>query len=370
MGVTCLSDCLTVCLSVCPSFCVFLTSGAPVINGVTGCPTTISPLHTADCPREGNILVTLTGANFGAQYVSRNTSTNSVTLIVTCLSHKCRGASVRVGLQSCLAVSHVRGSPHNTVTCLLPPGTSLAQPITIAQFNGPLSSSPALLSHAQCLPGFVLSATNATNPVPSCEPCAPGRFTAAQSGVTQCVPCSAGKFAASSGSSTCSDCSRHSVAPGSGSTSCLVCPATQFAPSQGATGCTQCATNQYASDPDSVTNPCSACPLGVVCDARGVHALSGFYVISESGVTSYAQAVTRAGSLTLSPNSTTRVGLGVLKSFACLPGLCVSATDCGDDAFTCCGANRMCSPQFFVASFVLKYKSMTYGLTLLIILVV
>ena len=78
-----------------------------------------SSLAVVNCPRSGNVVLTVSGANFGQSQ-----------------------ATVLIGSLSCTNVVQDPVTPHTLLTCLLPSGNQLQRPVFVFQHNGDISSTP------------------------------------------------------------------------------------------------------------------------------------------------------------------------------------------------------------------------------------
>src|SRR5262249_37614081 len=105
----------------------WLSYAAPSIDLLLGCnEVASSQLERQNCSRRGGDSLFISGDNFGKA-----------------------DALVLVGLNSCENVVQT----HTTISCTMPPGNTLKSPILVLQSNGAISSSQALISYAQCVPG-------------------------------------------------------------------------------------------------------------------------------------------------------------------------------------------------------------------------
>jgi len=145
--------------------------GAPAIQMLEGCLQAApsgsargaTPAHLTDCPREAGASITLRGENFGASK-----------------------ASVLVGGDDCVDVTHDANQPHNVIVCRLPGGAAEMQPILLFQ-NGGSRSPRALVSYQQCAEGSTNGQASA------CVPCAAGTSKAV-SGGSACLACATDSY--------------------------------------------------------------------------------------------------------------------------------------------------------------------------------
>ncbi len=104
---------------------MIVVESAPSITSISSANCTQSTALTlANCPRSGNALITVIGANFGAY-----------------------GARVIIGSQQCIFVRHDPATPHTKLTCFAPSGNSLSRPVLVMQSGGVLGPSSAFISY-------------------------------------------------------------------------------------------------------------------------------------------------------------------------------------------------------------------------------
>ena len=107
-----------------------LSYGFPQIYRVQGCKQN-SLKSTSNCPRTGGIRITIHGRNFGAV-----------------------AGEVRIGSSWwCNEVAPDEETPHNKLTCLLPPGRN-AQEVYVYQATRGVSRKTGKLQYDPCLPGY------------------------------------------------------------------------------------------------------------------------------------------------------------------------------------------------------------------------
>lgn len=279
----------------------------PSIDSLLGC--TPDGIDTKDCPRAGAQRITLLGNDFGQ---SR--------------------ALILVGTQECTLPTHGAVDPallHSSVSCVLPAGVGIQQPVVVVQFGGLLGSNSRRLSYAQCEAGQrLLTGTTV------CQDCTPGRFLPTQSLVTECLacgqgefaggdkaigceecvpgtfslgdaaeclpcdpgtytnalkqsqckpcqagtynnetrarfctPCETGKASSTTGARSCSNCTEGTVAVSTNSLTCAVCPVGRFAPGVGLTECQLCSEGRYTSAVQQ--SGCEPCAIGKFSDGEG-----------------------------------------------------------------------------------------------------
>jgi len=160
---------------------LLLSYAPPVIESVRGCADDLLDFATKDCPRSGNVDITVTGNNFGPfQPV------------------------VMVGGLVCSPVGEVEYDSENQTTtiCTLPPGSGTFKGVNAIQINGLVSYGVKLVSYDLCNPGeynvlnetlgyFVCAAcptgyVSNTYEAFSCSLCLSGGFV---DGPTSCVSC-------------------------------------------------------------------------------------------------------------------------------------------------------------------------------------
>ena len=96
----------------------------PEVIAVSGCPGSVDGA-TFDCPTEGgSTTIYIEGHNFGAS-----------------------GGQVLIGGEPCTDVVHMLNNPHETLSCILPPGTGADVPVTV--INGHVSVTTGTLSYVQ-----------------------------------------------------------------------------------------------------------------------------------------------------------------------------------------------------------------------------
>jgi len=224
----------------------------PLIQRITGCPGT-EGVSTSECPRAGELQVTIFGKNFGD-----------------------KGADVLVGGDSCNKVQHIG---HTQLTCLLPKGTELKVDVAVTQqFGLEVSGNGTYVSYVQCTKG-----TFAEIGIVQCQSCSVGRYNALPS-QSSCLLCPGGKFANVSSSSACAACTKGKYSS-PGSPSCLNCPAGKYmseavttktacsicavgtiAPELGQSECDPCPPGKFANT-DSNMTMCSECKAGTYTDS-------------------------------------------------------------------------------------------------------
>ena len=118
-----------------------LSYALPTISGISGCP-------EMGCSRDGGDVITIDGNNFG--------SDNAVVLI---------------GGSRCSSVTHVVGSEHTQVTCVMPAGTGIDRSVILLQNEGELTISTSTISYQTCGEGHYPS-SNSTE----CLSCREGTF--------------------------------------------------------------------------------------------------------------------------------------------------------------------------------------------------
>ena len=253
---------------------LLVSYAAPTITTILGCPVTTSATHTADCPRDGGITITLQGTAFGAD-----------------------GAIVLVGGKSCTNVVHSATSPHTEVTCTLPEGTGLSKSVLLIQGQGSVSTNTALLSYLPCAAGsYAVGATTV------CDLCPPGQITSSL-GQAACTQCEAGTFAAGPGNTRCLTCSAGTFST-AGSATCTPCDAGFSAPDSGSGSCTACSAGRFAALPGRVT--CTGCEVGKAQPQSGQESCevctAGYYQPLEAQASCLACP---AGSISVDDESTT-----------------------------------------------------------------
>ncbi len=106
----------------CSSAPLTLGYAAPAVTRVEGCPEQYGDT-TNDCPTGGNIIIYVSGENFGPS-----------------------GAAILVGGLPCTNVYAPTGDPHHRLACTLGPGTGVDLPVVV--INGRVSTQTGTLSYA------------------------------------------------------------------------------------------------------------------------------------------------------------------------------------------------------------------------------
>jgi hypothetical protein len=203
-----------------------ISYAVPVVKSISGCER-VSPLAIRQCSRLGGNRIQLTGTNFGIS-----------------------GATVSVGGVACTSVLHDNKTPHESLTCVIPEGSTQDRPVTLLQRYGEISRETVLLSYVQCEPGTYSDGIQ-------CIECQPGSFNDLWS-QSLCRPCQPGTFSNTTGATMCSEC-RTGTFSGLGEQACSLCSRGSFAQGR-AESCTQCAPGTYAAREGSAQ--CETCPLG------------------------------------------------------------------------------------------------------------
>jgi len=230
-----------------------LSYAAPAITSITSedCTPTADPKIIYNCPREGNVTLTITGSNFGAA-----------------------DATVLIGGSSCTNVVHDLATPHSKLRCTLPPGRQTAREVSVAQKYGestPVGNS-VLLSYKQCPAG--------TRDVGiECEVCPAGKYSPSEA-QPDCRDCPAGMFNSEPGQNGCQICGLGKFST-TGATNCTACAKGKYA-AMGAPDCTTCPTRTYAAKKE--TSICEPCPeyMDSDVDGAGCHCQAG-YMMNANG---------------------------------------------------------------------------------------
>lgn len=211
------------------------------------------------CPPVGGVELTILGANMGQS-----------------------GASVLIGGVPCVNTTHDSDTPHNKLTCILPPFSAGSdRSVVVVQASGDLSEDMISVSYAQCEAG-----TSGGTAVTAyrCVGCPAGRFS--NQGDASCGFCQEGFFAANSSSERCDPCPQHSHAPLPGSSNCTQCAFPQLQFTEGSRDCQFCEPQSdfYTSfDAGTGEKICSACPaVGARCGAGRVQATAGYWMHTDA----------------------------------------------------------------------------------------
>jgi hypothetical protein len=224
----------------------------PTIQSVTGC--SDQNVTTVDCPRAGQVLITIRGYGFGD------------------------AASVSVSGAVCSDVLHTLGAEDYELQCRLPallPGElPLNRIVTVYQRNGELSDPGGVLSYIVCPLG-----TYSTECVKcpagkyariseqsSCQDCGPGTFSA-EIGSSECEQCSTGFYNDALGQTSCRICANGTVAAGVAASLCDACAPGKFAALPGRQECTLCAVGR--SQATAGKSFCRICPPGNMAKQAG-----------------------------------------------------------------------------------------------------
>jgi hypothetical protein len=137
-----------------------LSFAAPTLTAVTSvtAPACVASraLVLESCPRQGGTVLTLV---FDAVVDLRESESESDPLRVACWCGVCSqrgsnfgadGASVLIGAEPCLNVTHQPQDRQGLLTCVLQPGTAQDRPIVVQQLNGRQSGSSARLNYRLC----------------------------------------------------------------------------------------------------------------------------------------------------------------------------------------------------------------------------
>lgn len=218
---------------------VFLISySSASITSVSGCTDVLTT--TTECPRGETSDITITGTNFGPS-----------------------GATVLVGGLECANLTHSSVSPHTSVSCTAPGGTTENVDVILIQSSGAVSDI-ASLSYLQCVAGHY-STPNSEDEV-TCSPCAAGKFNVA-AGSTTCVDCESGKISSEDGASECTQCSAGTSSE-AGQSECTNCTSGYYSASDGSASCTLCPVGRFAGSVQAVT--CSRCLAGTFGSTAGL----------------------------------------------------------------------------------------------------
>lgn len=238
--------------------------GNPTITRISspGC-SRIDDLNIENCDRDGldgtgaPYLLTIEGTNFGQD-----------------------GAQVYISASECTNLQHDPAggaAAHKTLTCQMPAGSQLLQPMIISIFGGSSSLAATTISYAQCPKGTYEDGSKV------CQPCAKGSFNdiegrrscsecpvgrvANQEGVFICDLCQAGEFQDETGKQTCKQCLKGSFQQAQGSISCQLCPPGSSSSSDSASSCTLCPEGRFQSGAGK--DVCISCALGRFSDFAG-----------------------------------------------------------------------------------------------------
>jgi len=219
----------------------YISYAVPVVNSITSTACTAQGTDIKDCPRPGNVAITLSGSNFGAS-----------------------NAIVLVGGAACNSVVHVASKPHEQVTCTLPSGTTIQRAVLFIQNAGEVSKSLKYVSYAQCQPG-----TAAAQGVVACTNCTAGLYSDTV-GALQCKSCDVGSVSSISGASKCNLCPKGTYSNTPGQSQCNLCSSGKFSPALGQVICSSCGPGTYAAGSGKST--CDPCAAGKFTDVQGSEA--------------------------------------------------------------------------------------------------
>ncbi len=210
-----------------------ISYAAPQFISVEGCPAT-------GCNRVGGTRITIIGSNFGA-------------------------ADARVFIGSfgvCSDVVHAAGPllRHRNLSCTLPAGALIGNPVILVQYRG-------------------LATISAEGQSVDYRPCAPGRFASDGGfGRPMCEACPAGTYAGATGNIRCLDCPADHIAPSLATDACIPCGSLAAA-NHNRTACT-CVDGSFRNgtvcDPcplgfAGLGGKCSRCSSGTFADSTGFH---------------------------------------------------------------------------------------------------
>lgn len=223
----------------CASPCVPSTTDNTFAGSQTPNAAPASNNHIADCNREGGQRIQISGSNFGE-----------------------RGATVLVGVNRCINVTHSPFDPHNQIACTLPPGHEQARALLIAQGNGAVNeNSVATVSYEQCGMGTFQDQSSTL-----CANCTPGHFSSV-SGLTECQECKPGTISPYAAATTCIPCERGRFFNESRGSVCDPCDVGSFSAAPYSTRCESCVPGSYSNT--SQQSACHNCLSGSSQPAAG-----------------------------------------------------------------------------------------------------
>ncbi|GMH94182.1 hypothetical protein TrST_g4037 [Triparma strigata] len=179
----------------------------PVVQNVGGC--TPSGDGTKDCPRTGNVVLTISGHDFGPRQP-----------IFMVGGVVCKGGSYEDSYDA---------ESQNLAFCDLPAGSGSLKGINAIQINGLISDGVNLLSYKKCIPGEK-NVLNSTLGYFECRPCEKGFYSTIEESFT-CTQCLMGSYLEDP--TTCNLCSAKvpdslSVTNGAEGIESCVCPRSNY----------------------------------------------------------------------------------------------------------------------------------------------
>jgi hypothetical protein len=221
-----------------------------------------SALSISQCPRAGGAVITIVGQNFGAG-----------------------GARVLVGVALCLNVTHDPATPHNRLTCTLPPGNLRARSVLVMQGGARADASAVVptVTYQQCRNGTFQNGPTTTE----CAACIAGYYSAAEvavrkpahangcshalrkQGSSECPPCAAGFYTELPQQSRCQPCAPGTRQERIGQTACLNCPLGTATPLQGQSACESCAPGSFSNVTGVPATSCRPCAPGTYSSSAG-----------------------------------------------------------------------------------------------------
>jgi hypothetical protein len=280
----------------------FISYSIPFVTSLTGCKSSSSPgnggLRVSGCFRNGSNTLVAIGTNFGAS-----------------------GAQAFFDGELLAGVRHDVHDPQTKLYIPLAASAGTRHNLLIAQQNGEFTRQSLQVSFALCPAGTVdSSVSNSSEP---CSPCKTGRFTQIP-GQSECALCSAGTYAASAGRSTCLYCDTNMFNPSTGKSACSFCDPFKYQPTRKQTTCLSCAPSQYmpgalaanySANNGNVSRGgivngervyCAPCPVGALCSSGHISSASDYWLYS-------------------------RPSTGLVESFRCPPGFCMSGSKCAEN---------------------------------------